>query len=253
MLYLGVDLMDSREFYEELTKRFGELIREHDLLNEKVEIRGRILKPGEAIGSPKRGDFPLLKGKEKLMEAEFRGAKGQAFTDMPGDFSGTLSEIVSRPLETNYDRAVLVSSINAVCNYLGLSRNHVHCKDEAPEQCAGELAAAIKKEFGAPRIAFVGYQPAMVERLAGSFSIRVIDLAEDNIGTVKYGVTIEDGRKDITELLNWCHLILATGSTVVNGSIANFLIGKPVIFYGTTIAGPAALLGLRRFCPRGEQ
>ncbi|MFY9447719.1 MAG: hypothetical protein WAQ72_08530, partial [Dethiobacteria bacterium] len=162
--------MDSREFYEELTKRFGELIREHDLLNEKVEIRGRILKPGEAIGSPKRGDFPLLKGKEKLMEAEFRGAKGQAFTDMPGDFSGTLSEIVSRPLETNYDRAVLVSSINAVCNYLGLSRNHVHCKDEAPEQCAGELAAAIKKEFGAPRIAFVGYQPAMVERLAGSFS-----------------------------------------------------------------------------------
>jgi len=80
----------------------------------------------------------------------------------------------------------------------------------------------------------------------------VIDLAEDNIGTVKYGVTIEDGRKDITELLNWCHLILATGSTVVNGSIANFLIGKPVIFYGTTIAGPAALLGLRRFCPRGN-
>ena len=47
--------MDSREFYEELTKRFGELIREHDLLNEKVEIRGRILKPGEAIGSPKGG------------------------------------------------------------------------------------------------------------------------------------------------------------------------------------------------------
>jgi len=51
-------------------------------------------------------------------------------------------------------------------------------------------------------------------------------------------VTIEDGRKDITELLNWCHLILATGSTVVNGSIANFLIGKPVIFTAPPLPGP---------------
>jgi len=239
-----------RDFYKELTRRFRELIEEHGLLHEKVEIRGRVLKPGEAIGYPGRGDFPLLKGKEKLMEAEFRGAKGQAFTDMPENFAGTLNDIVNRSLESNYDRAVLVSTINAVCNYLGISRNHVHCKDDAPEECAGDLAAVIEVEFGSPRIAFIGYQPSMVERLAGSFPLRVVDLAEDNIGTVKYGVTIEDGRKDIDDLLDWCDMILATGSTVVNGTITRFLTGKPVIFYGTTIAGPAALMGLRRFCPR---
>lgn len=246
--------MGPTDFYDMLTGRFAELIRDRDLFDERIEVRGRILKPDEAIGTPQRQDFPLLKGKEKLMEATFKGAGGQAFTDMPENFAGTLREIISRPLETNYDRAVLVSSINAVCSYLGLSQNNIHCKNEEPEECAAELAAAIEEEFGSPRIAFVGYQPAMIQALAASFTLRVVDLDEDNIGSVKYGVTIEDGRKDTAELLDWCDLVLATGSSVVNGTITAFLAektGKPVIFYGTTVAGTAALMGLRKFCARG--
>lgn len=244
--------MENKDFYKELTGRFAELIRENDLQNERIEVRGRILKPEEAIGAPQRKDFHLLKGKEKLIEAEFKGAKGQAFTDMPENFAGTLHEIISRPLGSNYDRAVLISSINAVCNYLGISQNNVHCKDEEPEECAKDLAAKIKEEFGSPRIAFVGYQPSMIQKLAGSFSIRVVDLDEDNIGSVKYGVKIEDGRKVTAEVLGWSDLILATGSTVANGTITEFISQKPVIFYGTTIAGAAALMGLRRFCARGR-
>jgi hypothetical protein len=47
---------------------------------------------------------------------------------------------------------------------------------------------------------------------------------------------------------------LATGSSVVNGSIndllARFLaVGKPLLFFGNTISGVAALLGLDRICP----
>lgn len=244
--------MGHKDFYEELTTRFAELIREHDLLNERIEVRGRILKPDEAIGTPKRKDFPLLKGKEKLMEAVFKGAKGQAFTDMPENFAGTLQEIVSRPLQTNYDRAVLISSLNAVCNHLGASPNSVHCKDEEPEECAAEMAAAIKEEFGSPRIAFIGYQPAMIQELAAHFTMRVVDLDEDNIGSVKYGVKIEDGKRDTAAVLDWCDLIVATGSTIANGTITDFLTGKPAIFFGTTIAGAAALMGLRRFCARAS-
>lgn len=244
--------MASEDFYKVLTSRFTELIRKHDLLNERIEVRGRILKPDEAIGTPRRKDYPLLKGKEKLMEASFRGAKGQAFTDMPENFAGTLLEIAGRPLETNYDRAVLVSSINAVCSYLGISLNNVHCKNEEPEECARELAACIKNEFGSPKIAFIGYQPAMIQGLAGNFPLRVVDLDEDNIGCVKYGVKIEDGGAATADLLNWCDLILATGSTVVNGTITDFLTAKPVIFFGTTIAGPAVLMDLRRFCAKGS-
>ncbi|NLA27673.1 MAG: hypothetical protein GX878_09795 [Firmicutes bacterium] len=244
--------MAGNDFYEELKERFAGLIREHGLLNERIEVRGRILKPDEAIGTPKRKDFPLLKGKEKLMEATFKGAKGQAFTDMPENFAGTLQEIAGRPLETNYDRAVLISSINAVCNHLGISKNNVHCKNEEPEECAADMADAIKEEFGSPRIAFIGYQPAMIQELAGSFTMRVVDLDEDNIGSVKYGIKIEDGEADTGKVLDWCDLIVATGSSVVNGTITNFLTGKPAIFYGTTIAGTAALMDLRKFCAKGS-
>lgn len=246
--------MDQKEFYQELTAKFSALIQENALLNERIEVRGRILEPGEAIGTPQRKDFPLLKGKEKLMEAVFRGAKGQAFTDMPENFAGTLREIAGRPLKTNYDRAVLISSINAVCNYLKVSQNNIHCKNEEPEECAAALALSIKEEFGSPKIAFVGYQPAMIQELAGHFEMRVVDLDEDNIGEVKYGVRIEDGRADIAGLLDWSDLVLATGSSVINGTIVNFLpekTGKPAIFYGTTVAGTAALMGLRKFCFKG--
>jgi len=40
------------------------------------------LSPEEAIGNPEDRDYPLIVGKERLMQAEFRGALGQAFTDM---------------------------------------------------------------------------------------------------------------------------------------------------------------------------
>ena len=43
-----------------------------------------------------------------------------------------------------------------------------------------------------------------------------------------------------------------TGSTLTNGTFPEFyelaLRGKEILFYGTTIAGTAALLGLKRLC-----
>ncbi len=55
-----------------------------------------------------------------------------------------------------------------------------------------------------------------------SFDVRVLDLDPDNIGKTKYGVLIEDGEKDLDEVLNWAEVLLVTGSTVVNGTIVNF-------------------------------
>jgi len=43
---------------------------------------------------------------------------------------------------------------------------------------------------------------------------------------------------------------LVTGSIVVNGTIENILkVRKPLIFFGTTAAGTAKLMGWERFCP----
>ena len=62
------------------------------------------------------------------------------------------------------------------------------------------------------------------------------------------GVTIEDGQ-NYEEAIAWATVILCTGSTIINGTITHFSeAGKPVYFYGTTIAGAAVILGLQRLC-----
>jgi hypothetical protein len=57
---------------------------------------------------------------------------------------------------------------------------------------------------------------------------------------------------DTPELLEGAGCAFVTGSTVVNGTIAQFLdLGIPTVFFGVTIAGPAVVLGLRRYCALG--
>jgi uncharacterized protein (DUF4213/DUF364 family) len=90
-------------------------------------------------------------------------------------------------------------------------------------------------------------QPAMVEALAAQFEIRVVDLDPDNLGQRRYGVLIENAAHT-KEILSWAEVILATGSTVVNGTLTPLLIEKPIIFYGVTIAGVAFLKGYEQYC-----
>jgi hypothetical protein len=243
--------MSKDKFYNNLFDRFIEIVKENNLLNDTVKVTGRALTSKEAIGETEKKDFPILKGKEKLLEAEFKGAKGQAFTDMPGNYSGTLKEIIEMPLVSNFNRAIYIATLNAVCRYLKLTDNTIHCKDNGPEKCAIELSSYLESRFGNnPKIALIGYQPSMLDRLNKSFKVRVVDLDENNIDTVKYEVLVEDGEKDIQDLLTWCDVIVATGSTIANSTITSLFVDeKPTIFFGTTLAGAAAIMGLERFCP----
>ncbi len=240
--------MNKNEFYNDLFNKFRKLVEDNGLLNEEVKITGRALTAEEAIGNTKRKDFPIIKGKEKLLEADFRDAKGQAFTDMPNNFQGSLKQIIEMPLKTNFDMAVYIATLNAVCRYLGITDKTIHCKDGEPENCALELVEYIKNKYGSPKIALIGFQPAMLENLGEKYKIRIVDLDANNIGKVKYGVMVEDGSKEIDNLLNWSDIVVATGSTVANKTITNVLLDKPTIFFGTTLAGAAALMKLERFC-----
>jgi uncharacterized membrane protein YgdD (TMEM256/DUF423 family) len=76
-------------------------------------------------------------------------------------------------------------------------------------------------------------------------------LDPDNIGTEKRGVRIE-GPEATADAIDWADLLLVTGTAIVNGTVGRFLTGKPVLFYGTTIAGAADLMGWKRFCARGR-
>ena len=236
--------------YEKIRQEFLKLIKEHGLEGEEVTVKAATLSTEEAIGNPEDKDYPLVKGQERMMQAEFRGARGQAFTDMYGDFSGRLSDIARMELKNNFRRAIFIATFNALMSYLGLAEGTVHCKDTKPRECAAELADYIENSYGHPKIAMVGFQPRMVEALAGRFELRVSDMDRDNIGQEKFGVKIDDPARS-EDNLEWCDLALVTGTTVANDTIAQFITAKPVIFYGVTIAGAAKALGLNRFCPFG--
>ena len=192
----------------------------------------------KAIGKPDRKDFPLLKGKEVMVEASFRECRGHAYTDMPGDFKGSMKDILALPLSDNFQRAVFISSLNAVMRYLGYISNTIHCKDKEPGICADQLPEYIKKLYGEPKIAFVGFQPAMVDKLSRHFLSRVVELDEDNIGKEKFGIIIEAPEKT-DGILSWGDIIMLTGSTSVNGTVKTLLGKKPVIFYRVTVVGIA--------------
>jgi hypothetical protein len=242
-------MMDRNQLYEKLKDYLKSIAIENDLMKEKVLIEGRVLTNREAIGNPTRQDYPLLKGKEKLLQAEFKGFCGQAFTDSPGNFQGTLSEFLEIALESNFERASFVAVLNAVMRYLNLIDGTIHCKDEEPEDCAKMIVDNIKDIYGNPKVAMIGLQPAILAQSSSEFTVRLVDLDPDNIGTVKSGVLIEDADIKTEEVLEWTDLVLVTGSTLANGTIVNFLgLEKPTIFYGTTIAGAAKVLGIERFC-----
>ena len=238
------------EARKELIRRAAEEKWNED---EKVAIvSARDLTPEEAIGSPDRDDYPLLKGKEVMMEARYLDSVGQAYTDQPGRFSGTLGQVLHMALNTNFRRAVFVATLNAVMRRFCQVEATVHCKDKEPALCAQKLPAFIEKHYGRPKIAFVGLQPALVQSLtAAGFELRVTDLNPDNVGQARCGVLIGDASLN-AENVRWADIVLSTGSVLVNDTYRELWQGKPVIYYGVTAAGLAKIFDLPRFCACGR-
>lgn len=255
------DCLYSRDFaggkeptaLDKLRLRLKQLCVAKGLRDKPVSVTARALTPEQAIGNPEHDDYPIVKGRERMVEAEFLEARGHAFTDRPGNFSGALAEVLDLPLENNFRRAVFVSTANAVARRLGLAERTVHCKDADLVKCAGQLPDFVAGGWPeARRVFLVGLQPRFAEALASRFQVRITDMDAENIGTRKGGVLIEPAEA-AEDCLQWCDLVLATGSTLANGSADRFLdAGKPVAFYGVSCSGAAALLDLARFCPCGR-
>jgi len=231
-------------------KEIQGLISRHALENETVSVFARPLTPEEAIGNPVHKDYPLLKGKERIMQAAFQDVKGHAYSDHTGNFSGSLSEVINLPMDSNFHRALFVATANAVLRKIGIIKKSCHCKDNDPVECATYLKDALSI-FSPKRIGMIGHQPRLLEEVCRNFEVRICDRDPENIDTIKSGVMVEDPEayKDIKQ---WADLILATGTTLVNDTIDNFIGSIPVIFYGITISGAAKLSNLNHFCPLGR-
>ncbi|MEA1895763.1 MAG: hypothetical protein U9N36_11330 [Euryarchaeota archaeon] len=97
--------------YAVIREKFEGIVAENDLLDKTVVIRAKPLTPEEATRNPESEDFPIPKGVERLMQAEFAGRFGQAFTDMYGDFEGALQDVLAMELNNNYRRAIFVATL----------------------------------------------------------------------------------------------------------------------------------------------
>ncbi|ACV24131.1 Rossmann-like domain-containing protein [Methanocaldococcus fervens] len=225
------------------------LAEENNLLDEVVEIKISDTK----LDTTRIKDYPLMSGKEILLRANFKGCYGDAFTDKPVEFKGTLREILDKG-----NRAEIVATLNAVMRFLGLIDKTVHCVGDEPERCAKKLVEYLK-ELNPKRIGIIGFQPAFVKEIVDNFgaeNVLVSDLNPNNVGKVKYGVKIMHGDFN-EELIKNSDVVLATGSTIVNGTFEGIYklskkYNKRIIFYGTSIAGMAKILGVERFCYLGK-
>lgn len=236
--------------FDTLKDYFLEQVNRYNLDMDMISIVSKSLSAKDAIGRTKRKDFPIIVGKEIMLEADFRGSKGQAFTSTPATFEGSLKDILSLNLSDNpHDRSLFIASLNAVMKYLGKTDRTIHCKNDEPEVCAKNFPKFIKNEFDNPKVAIIGYQPAIIDNIKDFFETRVLDLNPEFIDTIQYSVKIEDGIRDYEDVISWADIVICTGSTLCNNSIVNFLsLNKPVYYYGTTIAGASSILGLNRLC-----
>ncbi|HPS92099.1 MAG TPA: hypothetical protein PKV33_08075, partial [Methanothrix sp.] len=215
--------MEKRDLLLEAKGRFIKMLSSQSDVCSPVDLRdelviSRPLSVSEAIGDTGRDDFPLIRGKEVLMQAAYRGSLGQAFTAAKGGFRGTLGEVLEMPLQGPFERAVLIAAMNATLRYLGKIERTVHCRDDGPKSCKASMEEWIAEQ-GAEKVGLVGLQPAILEALVqtlGPEKVMVSDLAE--AGTFRCNVKVLDGMQ-AEQMFENCPLILMTGSTFANGTI----------------------------------
>lgn len=237
-----------------------EIAENKNLMNTDVTILAKPLTPEEAIGKPGRRDFPIIIGKERVLEATLLKSRGHAYTDSPKEFIGTLKDILNLELTSNQNRAIFVATINALMSNLKMVDKTVHCKDEEPEECALEIADTLLKKYKKVNVGLIGLNPAIAERLVDTFGIekvRITDLCQNVIGQLRFGVEIWDGDKRTEELVNASDVILFTGTTLVNDTFGQILkliqdYEKNYYVFGVTAASVCQLFDINRICPCGR-
>ena len=231
--------------YKQLKSALYDLIQKHKLSGKNLQVRCRVLETSEAIGTPEDKDYPIQNGREHMIEAVFENARGQAFADEFENINCNIETLITMETNTNAKRAIFIAGLNAVYRYCSICEKTVHCRDEEPKECASHLSGALSLN---KKIALIGLQPRFLEQLTKMGEVRVLDLDTKNIGQIKSGILIEPPSQT-SAAIDWCDHILATGSTIVNGSIISILQHKkPTVFFGVTISAAAEILGLETFC-----
>ena len=261
--------MIMKEFYYTLTKSFQELLDKRSIHEKTISVKVEYaddsvkftdsasaskddaVKPvGDAVTSADSAAY----GPEAKLVARYEGVIGECYTPYPGEFTGTLAQVAALDIENDpVSRSIYLAAMNAVMNKYELADDCRSCDEDEEVRCGEQIANQYKKNNGKVNVLLAGYQPHMMKSLAERFPLRVLDLDPENIGKTFFGVTVEDGKAAYAEATRWAEVVLCSGSSLANGTFFDYVkLPKDVMFYGTTIAGAARVLGLRRTCPFGK-
>ena len=239
--------MQTLTINEKLKSALAALAAENSWLDDALVVECKALTTEEAIGTPEEQDYPIQKGKETMLQVTFHDRFGQAFSrEVLAHRTYSLKEVLELPLESDWQRAVLIASANAVFAAAGKIDRTIHCKNQEPKECAGCLGEITSGE----RVALFGHQPRFLEKLHELGEVRCVDIDSDLIGTASDGITIE-GPETAQDVIDWADRLLVTGSATVNDTFSRFVdTGKPLHVFGTTGAAMSHVLGLERYCKK---
>ena len=145
-------MMTEEILYARLKEALRDAIARHHLDERSISLKSRGLTPEEAIGRTARTDYPILNGREVMLQARFGEALGQAFTSAPVDFEGSLADVLE--LDTTHDpqaAGMLVATLNGVLRAVGEISNTVPCRDDGPVLFFGTSCAGAAHVLGAER------------------------------------------------------------------------------------------------------
>ena len=238
--------MTIQEIYDKILKNFRALPGVTDLLDEIVEIHGS--RQPEKTLMPE-GDVPSQVNRpEYCTYAKFKGVKGEAYSETPADFYGTLGELLEYPLAGKGIDARVLAAINAVMKHLGLLENATWSDEpEARRQYANQIYDEVTEKYGKSNIILVGYDGYILQRfMEEPLDFWTMDRNPDNVTKDRFDhVIVNSGKPNRDACIEWGKILIVTGSTLCNGTIIPYLeCGKDVKFYGITFAGASKLLDL---------
>ena len=242
--------MTVKELYQQIISCFYELPGVHKLLHEAVTVTAS--QEPEHTLRPEEDPPSTAARPEYCVTAEICGVKGEAYTETPSDFEGTLKQALEIPPTEKGISAVTVAAINAAMSFLHLSPGVF---PEDPQQhvlYADGLCRYITEQYGKNRIVLIGYDGYLVKRfMEEGLEFWTLDRDPDHVAQDRFDhVIVNSAKRNRESSFVWGNVLIVTGSTLCNGTIVQYLnSGKELLFYGITCAGAATLLKLPWFSP----
>lgn len=240
--------MTIYELYDQLKAKFLAVPEVSSFLRDTVTVCADS-EPEQTL-VPQEERLSRVRKPEYRVTAVFRDVKGEAYTETPASFSGTLEEALSlQPGERGLD-ARMVASVNAVMHYLGFAPGIWPEDAQSRMQHADRLCSHITEHYGKDHIVLIGYDGYLVKRfMEEGLDFWTLDRDPEHITKDRFHhVIVNSGRYNREAAFAWGRILIVTGSTLCNGTIVQYLnSGKELLFYGVTIGGAAALLDLPWF------